>query len=109
MVALGYWLIYLVFRANTFAASTIELAGGQTVISTGPYCVVRHPMYSASLILFAGVPLALGSWWGLIPAALMAPLLAWRLTVEEAFLVTHLNGYDAYRSKVRWRLVPLVW
>jgi protein-S-isoprenylcysteine O-methyltransferase Ste14 len=109
LVAVGFWLIHLVFRANSFASSTVEISSGQKVISTGPYAIVRHPMYAASLPLFAGIPLALGSWWGLIPAALSVPLLIARLTAEEAFLVRGLDGYEAYRKKVRWRLVPMIW
>ena len=109
MVVVGFWMIYRVFQANSFASSTVEISSGQTVISTGPYGIVRHPMYSASLLLFAGIPLALGSWWGLIPAGLILPILAARLLAEESFLVRSLAGYVDYRKKVRWRLLPLIW
>ena len=109
MVLAGFWMIYRVFRTNSFASSTVEISSGQTVISTGPYGIVRHPMYSASLLLFAGIPLALGSWWGLIPASLSLPLLAARLLAEESFLIRSLPGYADYRKKVRWRLLPLIW
>lgn len=109
MVVVGFWMIYRVLRANSFASSTVEISSGQTVISTGPYGIVRHPMYSAALILVAGIPLALGSWWGLIPASFFLPLLAARLLAEESFLVRSLAGYSDYRKKVRWRLFPLIW
>jgi protein-S-isoprenylcysteine O-methyltransferase Ste14 len=66
-------------------------------------------MYAGALVMIFGIPLALGSWWGLIPAALLGPILAWRLLREEAFLVANLAGYDAYRGRVRRRLVPLFW
>jgi protein-S-isoprenylcysteine O-methyltransferase Ste14 len=71
--------------------------------------IVRHPMYAGALVMIAGIPLALGSWWGLIPAALFVPVLAWRLLREEAFLATNLPGYGHYRGRVRYRLVPTFW
>jgi protein-S-isoprenylcysteine O-methyltransferase Ste14 len=109
LVALGFYLIFLVYRENTFTSATIEVAENQTVVSTGPYAVVRHPMYaSASLYLF-GMPLALGSYWGLPIAAAMIPFLIWRLVDEEQFLMTNLPGYAEYRERVRYRLVPFVW
>ena len=71
--------------------------------------IVRHPMYAGALVMIAGIPLALGSWWGLIPAALLVPVLVWRLLCEESFLAANLPGYDAYRGRVRYRLVPSFW
>jgi protein-S-isoprenylcysteine O-methyltransferase Ste14 len=109
MVALGFWMIFFTFKANSYAAATVETSEGQTVISTGAYGVVRHPMYAGASILFPGIALALGSWWALVPGLLLLPLLAWRLTEEEAFLLKNLPGYADYRRKVRWRLLPLVW
>jgi protein-S-isoprenylcysteine O-methyltransferase Ste14 len=109
LVALGFYLIFLVYRENTFTSATIEVAENQTVVSTGPYAVVRHPMYaSASLYLF-GMPLALGSYWGLLVAAAMIPFLIWRLVDEERFLSTNLPGYSEYLEKVPYRLVPFFW
>jgi len=109
LIAAGYFLIFLVLRENSFAASTIEVAPDQTVIATGPYALVRHPMYAGALVMFAGMPLALGSWWGLLLVVpLVAGLIA-RLRDEEAYLVRNLPGYEAYRNGVRWRLVPGVW
>jgi protein-S-isoprenylcysteine O-methyltransferase Ste14 len=66
-------------------------------------------MYAGALVMIVGVPLALGSWWGLIPAALLGPVIVWRLLREEAFLVKALTGYDAYRRRVRYRLAPILW
>jgi len=105
----GWWGILQVFRANTYAAATIQVAAGQTVISTGPYGVVRHPMYAAALPMLVGMPLALGSWWALVAVLLMLPILAWRMADEERVLVEELPGYADYRRRVRWRLVPGVY
>jgi protein-S-isoprenylcysteine O-methyltransferase Ste14 len=109
MIAIGFLIVFLTFRANTFTAGTIEIAEGQHLIDSGPYAVVRHPMYAGALILIAGIPLALGSWWGLIPAALLVPVIVWRLVREEAFLAANLAGYSDYRGRVRWRLAPVIW
>ncbi len=100
-----------VLRANSFAATTITLqeARGQTVISTGPYAVVRHPMYAYALPLMIGTPLLLGSLWGLAWLALSVPLLAARALGEEAMLMDGLPGYRDYAAKVRFRLLPRVW
>jgi protein-S-isoprenylcysteine O-methyltransferase Ste14 len=109
MIAIGFLIVFFTFRENTFTAATIEIAEDQRVIETGPYAIVRHPMYAGALILIAGTPLALGSWWGLVPAGLLIPVIAWRSLREEAFLVGRLAGYDDYRRRVRWRLAPRVW
>jgi protein-S-isoprenylcysteine O-methyltransferase Ste14 len=109
MIALGFLVVFLTFRANTFTAGTIEVAEGQRVVDSGPYAVVRHPMYAGALVMIIGIPLALGSWWGLIPAALLVPVLVWRLLREETFLTANLPGYDAYRGRVRYRLMPILW
>lgn len=105
----GWFAIVLVFRENTFGASTVEVMPGQTVVSTGPYAIVRHPMYAGATFLLAGMPLALGSWWGLVPLALTIPVVIWRLLDEERLLTRDLPGYAAYREKVRDRLIPGVW
>lgn len=109
MIAAGFLIVFLTFRENTFTAGTIEIAEGQHVIDSGPYAAVRHPMYSGALIMIAGIPLALGSWWALIPAALLAPVIVWRLMREEEFLVANLAGYGDYRGRVRYRLAPMLW
>jgi protein-S-isoprenylcysteine O-methyltransferase Ste14 len=109
MIAIGFLIVFLTFRENTFTAGTIEVAEGQHVIDSGPYAIVRHPMYAGALIMIAGIPLGLGSWWGLIPAALLVPAIVWRLTREEVFLAANLTGYGDYRGRVRHRLAPLLW
>ena len=105
-VAIGFWIVYRVFRENTFTSAVIEVAREQRVIATGPYAIVRHPMYSGALVLIAGIPLALGSLAGLITLAPFVAVLVWRLRDEERFLVRELPGYQAYRTKTRYRLVP---
>jgi protein-S-isoprenylcysteine O-methyltransferase Ste14 len=109
LVAAGLMIDLLVFRENSYGASTIETMAGQTVISTGPYALVRHPMYAGVLIMLIGVPLALGSWWGVGFMALNVPLLVLRILDEEAMLEEELEGYGAYVRRVGWRLVPGVW
>ncbi len=109
LVAVGFLIVYRVFRANTFTAGTIEVAHEQTVISTGPYAVIRHPMYSGALILLLGTPLALDSFWGLLALLPMTAVLAARLLDEEKLLAAELSGYREYCRKVRFRLVPFVW
>lgn len=110
VVHLAGWLgIWFVFRANTYAAATIKVDAGQTVISTGPYAIVRHPMYGAALFMILTIPIALGSWWGLLVWIAVLPALIWRLLDEERVLLRDLDGYADYRRKVRWRLIPRVW
>jgi protein-S-isoprenylcysteine O-methyltransferase Ste14 len=106
LMMVGFYIIFLVFKENTFASATIEIATGQQVVSTGPYAVVRHPMYAGGLLYLLAMPLALGSWWGVLVVAAIAPFLAWRLLDEERFLSKNLPGYDVYCSTIRWRLIP---
>jgi protein-S-isoprenylcysteine O-methyltransferase Ste14 len=109
MIAAGFIAMFFVFRENSFASSIVEVDDGQKVIATGPYSQVRHPMYTAALVLFAGVPLALGSWWGLILVVPLVAALVLRLQAEEQLLVRELAGYADYTRRVRFRLVPGVW
>ena len=109
VVVLGFLVVFLVFKENTFTSAVIEVSAGQKLIATGPYATVRHPMYTGTLAMLSGVPVALGSWWGLLTIVPMTLLLAWRLLEEEKFLAKNLPGYPEYRGKVRWRLVPFVW
>jgi len=109
LVVLGFLVIFLVFRANTYTSSVIEVAAEQRVIETGPYGVVRHPMYSGALVMFVGVPLALGSFVGLVTFVPFAAVIVWRLLDEERFLSSRLAGYAAYCEKTRYRVVPGVW
>jgi len=109
LVVIGFYLISRVYRENTFTSATIEVAEGQKVISTGPYAIVRHPMYASASLYLVGTPLALGSYWGLVVLAAMLPLLLWRLCDEERFLAKNLAGYTEYQKRVRYHLVPFVW
>ena len=109
LVVLGLVSIFFVFKENTFASGVIEVEAGQKVISTGPYALVRHPMYLGALVMLLGVPLALGSWWGLFTIIPIALVIVWRLLDEENFLAKNLSGYSEYRNKVRYRLVPFIW
>ena len=106
MVILGFYLVFLVYKENSFSSATIEVAPDQKVISTGLYAVVRHPMYAGSLPMLIGIPLALGSYWGLLALAAMMPALIWRLLDEERFLAKNLPGYRDYCAKVRSRMIP---
>jgi protein-S-isoprenylcysteine O-methyltransferase Ste14 len=109
LVAVGFALIVRVYRENTFSSATIEVIEGQQIISTGPYAIVRHPMYASAFLYLIGTPLALGSYWGLLPIAAMMPFLIWRLFDEERLLAAELPGYSDYQKKVRFRLVPGIW
>jgi protein-S-isoprenylcysteine O-methyltransferase Ste14 len=109
LIVVGFYLVFLVFKENTFASGTIEVGAEQCVISTGPYALVRHPMYVGALVMLVGVPLALGSLWGLLAIIPMTVVLVARLLDEEKFLTRNLAGYCEYQSKVRHRLLPLIW
>ena len=109
LVAIGFYLISRVYRSNPFGSATIEVAENQIVVSRGPYAIVRHPMYASALLYLVGTPLALGSYWGLIPIAAILPLVVWRLLDEERLLARRLPGYAEYQRRVRYRLVPFVW
>jgi protein-S-isoprenylcysteine O-methyltransferase Ste14 len=109
LMLVGWLGIFYVFRENSFTSSTIEVAKGQKVISTGPYAWVRHPMYAAALLMLTGIPISLGSWWGLLVMAVILPAVLWRLLDEEKFLAKSLAGYIEYRGRVRYRLLPMVW
>ncbi len=109
LLVLSFFLYYLVFRENSFAASSIKTFDGQQVISTGPYALVRHPKYVGDLLLVVGIPLALGSWWALVFVVLTIPGLAWRILDEEKLLKKDLPGYTEYTQKVHYRLVPYLW
>lgn len=109
LVTIGLALISLVYRENTFTSATIEVAEHQRVVSTGPYAVVRHPMYAARCSICWGTPLALGSPWGLVPVVVTPPFLIWRLLDEERLLARNLPGYTEYQRTVGHRLVPFLW
>jgi protein-S-isoprenylcysteine O-methyltransferase Ste14 len=109
LVVLGLFITLLVLRENTFSASNIRVEQGQTVVSSGPYSVLRHPMYAGALIMAVGVPPALDSWLGLLLVALLVPVLVWRILDEEKLLSHELSGYTEYAHDVRFRLMPFVW
>ncbi len=109
LVAFGLYYVFLVFKENTFTSAVIAVGAEQKLITTGPYAVVRHPMYAGAFIMLLGVPLALGSWWGLLPLIPMIAVIVVRLLEEEKFLVKNLAGYVRYRKMVRYRLIPFVW
>jgi protein-S-isoprenylcysteine O-methyltransferase Ste14 len=109
LILLSYLVFYFVLRENTYSASTIQVEENQRVISTGLYALVRHPMYAGALILILAIPLALGSWWGLLMFIPGVAGIIWRLLDEEKFLSKNLAGYTEYMNRVRYRLVPFVW
>lgn len=109
LILIGMRTVYRVFKENAFGAATIQVADNQKVISSGPYAVVRNPMYSCAIIYCVGVSLALGSYWGLIAVALVMLGFVWRLLDEEKFLSKNLSGYTEYCGKVKYHLIPFVW
>ncbi len=109
LVVLGFLTIFFVFKENTFASSVIEVAAEQHVIDTGPYALVRHPMYLGALVMMPGVPLALGSLVGLLTFVPFVAVVVWRLIDEERFLSSRLTGYMEYRKQSRSRLIPYIW
>ena len=106
---LAYLLYAEVMRENAYLSRTIQVEEGQTVVSTGLYGVVRHPMYMATLLLFLVMPLVLGSWWALIPFAFYPAIIISRLKDEEELLTRELAGYAEYKEKVKYRIIPFIW
>jgi protein-S-isoprenylcysteine O-methyltransferase Ste14 len=111
LVVAAYLFMYWTLRTNSFAAAVVRIQTdrGHTVITTGPYALVRHPMYFGALFYFAGTSLLLGSWWGLVTVPIFALLLGIRIGIEERALRSGLAGYDEYARRVRWRLIPFIW
>lgn len=109
LVLFGYLIVVLVFKANSYTSRIIEVEKDQKVVTTGPYAVVRHPMYLGVLIFYIFSPLALGSYWALIPALLIVPILVARIGGEEKELLENLEGYKEYVMKTKYRLVPGIW
>jgi protein-S-isoprenylcysteine O-methyltransferase Ste14 len=105
----GYLIVVRVFRENSYASRIVEVEEGQKVIDTGLYAIVRHPMYSGVTLLYIMTPLALGSYWSMIPAVLIIPLLIARILSEERILAKYLDGYTDYQNEVNYRLIPFVW
>jgi protein-S-isoprenylcysteine O-methyltransferase Ste14 len=109
LVMLGYGLVILVFRENQYAARTIQVERGQQVIGSGPYATVRHPMYLGVLVMYLASPVALGSYWALLPALLIVPILVARILNEEQVLERDLGGYREYEQTTKHRLLPGIW
>jgi len=109
IILAGYGLFVLVMRENRYASRVIDIEEGQKVITTGPYAVVRHPMYLSGLIIYSLSPIALGSFWAMLPAALMVIIYVARIRGEEEVLTEKLPGYRDYLKRVKYRLVPGVW
>jgi protein-S-isoprenylcysteine O-methyltransferase Ste14 len=110
-VVLSFYIMFLTFRENAYLALVVKVQEerGQSVVSTGPYRYVRHPMYASTLLFFPGSALLLGSWWGLMFCTVLLGLLVWRIPLEERMLENGLDGYDEYERNVRYRLIPHVW
>ncbi|OGQ03049.1 MAG: hypothetical protein A2026_19875 [Deltaproteobacteria bacterium RBG_19FT_COMBO_46_12] len=109
LVLLGYGMFFLVLRENRYASRIIEVEQGQEVISSGPYAIVRHPMYLGVSLMYILSPLALGSYWATIPSLLIIPLLVARIRNEESVLGRELKGYKEYMQKTTYRLIPGIW
>jgi protein-S-isoprenylcysteine O-methyltransferase Ste14 len=109
LVFIGYILFFLVLKENQFASRVIEVEKGQKVIQSGPYRFVRHPMYLGAALMYVASPLALASYWAIIPAILIIPILIARILNEERVLTKELEGYSEYKLKTRYRLIPGVW
>ena len=109
LVLLGYGVILRVFRENRYASRVVEVTEGQPVIQTGPYAIIRHPMYLGAATMYLATPVALGSWWALLPALLIVPILVLRILNEEKVLAEQLPGYREYMHKTPYRLIPGVW
>ncbi|HEY1365016.1 MAG TPA: isoprenylcysteine carboxylmethyltransferase family protein [Xanthobacteraceae bacterium] len=110
-IALGYYVFYLTFRENSYAAPVVSIQRerGHRVVSTGPYALVRHPMYAGTVPFFIGTALLLGSWWGLATAPILIAVLAGRAVLEERTLAEELPGYRQYAARVRYRFFPGIW
>ena len=109
LIFASVWVGWLTFMANPWAAPVVKFQAGQSIVTTGPYRFVRHPMYAGAIAFFVGAPLMLGSWLGLAVAPLLVAAIGWRALGEERMLRAEAPGYDDYAAKVRYRFVPRVW
>jgi protein-S-isoprenylcysteine O-methyltransferase Ste14 len=108
-VLIGYSVFFFTMRENAYAARVVEVEQGQRVIDTGPYAVVRHPLYLGAILLYLATPIALGSYWAVPAFVPIVPLMVMRIRNEEQVLLRDLVGYAEYRRKTRYRLVPWIW
>ena len=106
---LSYMLVFRTMQVNSFLSRVIEVAEDQRVINTDVYGIVRHPMYVGMIVLYAISPIVLGSWWAVIPALVIIPVIVARILDEEKALEQDLPGYVEYKQKVKYRLIPFVW
>jgi len=109
IMILGYAMFVEVMRENSYASRIIEIQEGQKLIDTGLYGIIRHPMYTAAMLIYLASPFVLGSFYTLIPILLLPVILVIRIRNEEKLLLKELPGYEAYREKVRYRLIPGLW
>lgn len=110
ILSLGAYLMVLrVFLENRWAGRTVETWVDQKVVDTGPYKIVRHPMYTAAIALMLATPVALGSYWGIVGALVYIPVFVFRVRNEEEVLLRDLRGYEDYRARVRYRIIPYIW
>ena len=109
LILLGFLIVFLVFKSNSYTSATIEVSEGQKVVTAGVYSIVRHPMYFGAVLIILFAPLALDSLWALIPAFFICILVCLRLLDEEKLLMEKLEGYKEYCAKVRYHLIPFIW
>lgn len=105
----GYIFIFFVFKENSYASTAIQIENEQNVITSGPYSIVRHPMYLGMVIMSLFIPVALASFWAIIPMLFIIPIIVFRIEVEEEMLLKNLKGYKEYCLKTRYRLIPFIW
>jgi protein-S-isoprenylcysteine O-methyltransferase Ste14 len=111
LIGLGTYLVWLSLKANSYAAPVVKIqkARGHLVATTGPYAYIRHPMYAGAILFIAGIPLMLGSWWGLAAGVGLVLIIAVRAVFEERTLAAELEGYADYAARIRYRFVPYLW
>ncbi len=109
LILVGYGIVVRVFQVNSYASRVVEINSGQKVIDTDVYAIVRHPMYFGAILMYSLSPLALGSYWAMIPGIMIVPVLVARILDEEVALEKDLPGYTEYKQKTKYRLLPFVW
>jgi protein-S-isoprenylcysteine O-methyltransferase Ste14 len=109
LVFAGYIIVVLVFKENEYASRTIQVERGQRLVDSGPYSYIRHPMYLGTIIMYLATPIALGSYWAVLPFLLIIPMLRYRIKNEEEVLNRELPGYPEYCKRVKYRIIPFIW